>query len=167
MVFPSCCCYPTRLTNGSLCPSGAENQPFAGVEARFDEFTRRSSANFRLKTMDEDRELLRYYRDAWLEFDLCVQRLQAAAADGSPDSLKPLFLKVEVARLRYSSARDRLVSRMLAAENLAAETDSDHARIRGSAQLLWEFGGRPGDSAEKDWLCAEALVRQAAASQTH
>lgn len=116
--------------------------------------------------MDEDRELLRYYRDAWAEFEACVQSLQAASADGSGQSLKPLFLKVEVARLKYSSARDRLVSRMLAAENLAAEPDSDQARIRGSAQLLWEFGGRSGDSAEKDWLCAESLVRQAATSQT-
>lgn len=115
--------------------------------------------------MDEDRELLRYYRDAWAEFESSVQSLQAASANGSEESLRPLFLKVEIARLKYSSARDRLVSRMLAADNLPAEPDSDQARIRGSAQLLWEFGGRPGDSAEKDWLCAEALVRQAAASQ--
>jgi len=118
--------------------------------------------------MDEDRELLRYYRDAWAEFDTCVQKLQAACTDPSRESLKPLFLEVEAARLRYSSARDRLVSRMLSAENLNAEPDSDQARIRGSAQLLWEFGGRPGDSAENDWLCAEAMVRQAwAGRQAH
>src|SRR5581483_1199426 len=113
--------------------------------------------------MDQDGKLLEHYREAWAEFEACVRRLQAACADGSRENLKPLFLEVETARLKYSSARDRLVSRMLSAEIMSAEPASDAARIRGSAQLLWEFGGRPGDSAENDWLCAEAMVRRASA----
>jgi hypothetical protein len=145
-------------------PSAVETEPFAGAGERFAEFTRRSSSDRRLRNMDEDCKLLEHYRGAWTEFEARVQRLQAACADGSEESLKPLFLEVEAARLKYSSARDRLVSRMLAAETSTAEPNSDQARIRGSAQLLWEFGGRPGDSAEKDWLCAEAMVRRASAT---
>jgi hypothetical protein len=114
--------------------------------------------------MDEDRKLLEHYRKAWTDFEASVQRLQAACADGSGENLNPLFLDVETARLKYSSARDRLVSRMLTAEGLSLEPRSDEARIRGAAQLLWEFGGRPRDSAEKDWLRAEAMVRRASAA---
>lgn len=114
--------------------------------------------------MDEDRKLVEGYREAWAEFEARVQRLQAACLDGSGENLNLLFLEVETARLKYSSARDRLVSRMLDAEILSFEPHSDEARIRGAAQLLWEFGGRPGDSAEKDWLRAEAMVRRATAA---
>jgi len=113
--------------------------------------------------MNDDRQLLDRYHEAWAEFEACVQRLQAACADGSRDRLNQLFHEVESARLKYSSARDRLVSRMLAPEVLSREPHSDDARIRGAAQLRWEFEGRPGNSAEKDWLCAEAMVRQASA----
>src|SRR5579883_3125643 len=114
--------------------------------------------------MDEDRKLLEQYRKAWTDFEACVQALQAARATGSGESLNQLFLEVETARLKYSSSRDRLVSRMLNARTLSLEPQSDEARIRGTAQLLWEFEGRPGDSAEKDWLSAEALVRRASAA---
>lgn len=114
--------------------------------------------------MDENRELLDHYREAWTKFEASVRRLQAAFADGSGENLQPLFLDVETARLKYSSARDHLVSRMLGAEILNTAPESDQARIRGSAQLLWEFGGKRWDSAEKDWLCAEAMVRRASAA---
>jgi hypothetical protein len=113
--------------------------------------------------MNDDGKLLDRYHEAWAEFEACVQKLQAARADGSRDRLNQLFHEVESARLKYSSARDRLVSRMLTPEVLGREPRSDDARIRGAAQLLWEFEGRPGNSAEKDWLCAEAMVRRAAA----
>jgi hypothetical protein len=134
-------------------------EPFAGADERFAEYPRRSSPLIRLSDMDEDRILLEHYRAAWAQFETSVQTLQAACAAGSGEGLKPLFLEVETARLKYASTRDRLVSQMLAAETSSGEPASDETRIRGSAHLLWEFGGRRANSAEKDWLRAEAMVR--------
>src|SRR5690348_15849644 len=111
--------------------------------------------------MDDDCKLLDRYHEAWAEFEACVQRLQAACADGSLDRLNQFNHAVESARLKYSSAVDRLVSRMLTSEVSSREPHADDDRIRGAAQLLWDFEGILSNSAEKDWLCAEAMVRKA------
>jgi hypothetical protein len=45
---------------------------------------------------------------------------------------------------------------------MAADDQSDQQSIAKLAYLLWESRGRPSDSAEQDWLEAEAMF---AASQ--
>jgi hypothetical protein len=113
--------------------------------------------------MEDDRKLVENYREAWAEFERRLRTLQAAAATNPIDG-ENLFLDVEDARLKYGLARDRLVARMLDLDIADIRPSSQEARIRGSANLLWEFAGKPGNSAEKDWLRAEALVRSAAAA---
>lgn len=112
----------------------------------------------RLRDMPQDRKLVEDYRAAWTEFDRALRRFQSEAADRDHEHL---LLAVETARARYSAARDRLVSRMLEADSSHLAPVSDESRIRGSARLFWEVARKPGNSAESDWLRAEALVRGA------
>jgi hypothetical protein len=113
--------------------------------------------------MEDDRKLVENYREAWTEFERRLRRLQAASATNPADAER-LVLDVENARLRYGLARDRLVARMLDLDATDIRPNSQETRIRGSAHLLWEFAGKPGNSAEKDWLRAEAMVRSASAA---
>ncbi|HWD99396.1 MAG TPA: DUF2934 domain-containing protein [Bryobacteraceae bacterium] len=112
--------------------------------------------------MEDDRKLVESYREAWAEFERRLRMMQAAPA-ANPADTERLVLDVEDARLKYGLARDRLVARMLDLDITDIRPGSQDARIRGSANLLWEFAGKPGNSAEKDWLRAEALVRSASA----
>lgn len=106
--------------------------------------------------MKPDATLIEEYRQAWAEFDQTLRRFQNA-----PDRPEELFVAVEAARLKYSAARDQLVARTLNTDVSHLAPVSEQSKIRSSARLLWEISGRPGDSAESDWLQAEALVRGA------
>jgi len=55
---------------------------------------------------------------------------------------------------------------------MASENSSDfgnmptHEEIAGRAHQIWEIHGRPSNTAEQDWIEAEAQLRAAAISAT-
>lgn len=107
------------------------------------------------------------YRATWQDFAKKLDQLQILAESGVREAAVTAFLEVEEARLRHNAARDRLAQVLDAtiaasdeAEANTANSAAEH-RIRETARQIWEFSGRPENSAEADWQRAEKLVRSA------
>jgi len=110
--------------------------------------------------MTDRRKLVEEYSAAWARFDQSLRELQAAVDRGEDRDSESLLLRVELSRLRYSAARNRLAADMLHSD-LPNAVDGKEGHIREAAHLLWELAGRPQGTAESDWLRAENLVQRA------
>jgi hypothetical protein len=81
--------------------------------------------------------------------------------------------EADAARRAHNSARDLLAAELAAEASLkmsgrkspAQSFPASDDRVRETAQLLWEFAGRPQGTAERDWCRAEQLVHAATASR--
>ncbi len=116
--------------------------------------------------MGADRKLWNEYRAAWETFSRRLDELQAIVETGDRARAEEALLAVERARLPYDAARERLAAQLsgeIAALDRADMDARERARVRQTAQLLWEIAGRPSGTADSDWLRAERLVRTAAA----
>ena len=103
------------------------------------------------------RELWLEYRKTSKEFACALHELQQMADSGQTGiAVDSKLQEVKQARLAHTAARDRL-ARYLS----AGGRSSEEQRIRQTARLIWEFSGKPRDSAESDWRRAEQLVRTA------
>ncbi len=118
--------------------------------------------------MKENRQLWIDYRATWRDFAKKLDQLQILAESGRKEAAATAFLEVEEARLRHNAARDKLAHALdrtiLVSDKTAATsgTITEEHRIRETARRIWEFAGRPENSAESDWRRAENLFRSAA-----
>jgi len=118
--------------------------------------------------MKENRQLWVDYRATWQDFAKKLDRLQILVESGRREAAATAFLEVEEARLRHNAARDKLaraLDRTIGIADQTAATSGAVAaehRIRDTARRIWEFAGRPENSAESDWRRAENLFRSAA-----
>jgi hypothetical protein len=101
------------------------------------------------------------YRRTWETFSRKLHEMQELTEAGQNRAASVALVAVEAARLEHDAARDRLV-KYLVTRKMAATTTADH-RIRKTARLIWEFSGKPQNTAERDWHRAEELVRAASA----
>ena len=111
-----------------------------------------------------NRELFVEYRRTWKEFSRKLNEVQEMADSGitGPEADRKLE-EVKLARLAHNGARDRLARSLAAAKSdLNPQTDREQ-RIRRTARLIWEFSGKPQNTAESDWQRAEQLVQTASA----
>jgi hypothetical protein len=107
--------------------------------------------------MSMKRELWLEYRKTSKEFSRALQELRQMADSGQTGPAVDLKLEeVKQTRLAHTTARDRLAQYLSAGRRA-----SEEQRIRQTARLIWEFSGKPPNSAESDWHRAEQLVRTA------
>jgi hypothetical protein len=104
-------------------------------------------------------ELWADYRRTWENFSRKLHEMQELVDAGQDAALA--LVAVEGARQKHNAARDRL-AKYLVCRKTAAPPTADH-RIRKTARLIWEFSGKPHNTAEADWHRAEELVRAACA----
>jgi hypothetical protein len=122
-----------------------------------------------LKAPDNNDALEIAYRTSFQEYSRKLDVLQRLIGAGSIDTsqIEAALLDVEKARMAHSCARDQLAREL---ERSSFPPSHSHERrvnehqIRETAQLLWELGGRPAGTAERDWRRAEQLVHSAASS---
>lgn len=114
-------------------------------------------------------DLSRDYREAFEHYSAMVRRVQqmvASPSDVSAD-VDAAVLDMETARASYVRARNalaRLIQPALWRESIEADSPRNHeARVRETARLLWEAGGRRDGTAPADWSRAEAILGRAAA----
>jgi hypothetical protein len=117
--------------------------------------------------MKVKKQLWKEYRDTWSDFSIQLQKLQNLSDSPDHQACRDAFSEVENSRMRHNAARDRLAEHLaeglLPVETMAQPAGSDEHRIRGAARLIWEFSGKPGNTADSDWHEAEQLVRTASA----
>jgi hypothetical protein len=106
------------------------------------------------------------YETAFQYFSEKVRSLQRLRVDrGVPRAeIKAAVLAVEKARISYSRARDAVAQQLLDSplrSALPTRLESSPAYTSGVAELLWEYAGRPEDTAEADWYSAEEIIRSA------
>jgi hypothetical protein len=106
-------------------------------------------------------ELWADYRRTWENFSRKLYEMQELADAGRNREATVALVAVKAARLEHNAARDRL-AKDLVARKLATPTSADQ-RIRKTARLIWEFSGKPQNTAEADWHRAEELVRAGSA----
>lgn len=116
-------------------------------------------------------ELWADYRRTWENFSRKLREMQELADSGTSaaETLNTKLAEVELARLRHNESRDRLAKYLVSQKMQSTEMrNGSGARekernIRITARLIWEFSGKPQNSAESDWLKAEKLVHKASA----
>ena len=106
------------------------------------------------------------YETAFQYFSEEVRSLQRLRADPdvTPAQIKAAVLAVEKARISYSRARDAVAQQLLDSplrSALPTRLESSAAYTSGVAELLWEYAGRPENTAEADWYSAEEIIRSA------
>jgi dihydroorotase-like cyclic amidohydrolase len=130
------------------------------------------------------------YRRTWKNFSSKLYEMQELTDSGQSGAAAAVLVSVRAARLEHNAARDRLAKYLAARKVIVAETAADkrisgaqnaegqnepqrnkqdrdkqdeEQRIRRTARLIWEFSGKPQNTAESDWRHAEELVRAASA----
>ena len=103
-----------------------------------------------------------------------LQRLidlnDADSNHASDSRIETAIQEADAARRAHNAARDLLAAELAAnaalkmsdRESRVPSTPGTNDRIRETAQLLWEFAGRPQGTADRDWRRAEQLVLAAA-----
>jgi hypothetical protein len=119
------------------------------------------------------------YRTTFDEYACKLDALQRLIdSDGTDNGtgkarIEAAIQEADAARRAHNSARDLLAAELAVEASLKMSTRKSPVqsapavddRIRETAQLLWEFAGRPADTAERDWCRAEQLVHAATASR--
>jgi hypothetical protein len=119
------------------------------------------------------------YRTTFDEYACKLDALQrlidSEGTDKATDKarLEAAIQEADAARRAHNSARDLLAAELAVEASLkmsrrelpVQSAPAVDDRIRETAQLLWEFAGRPQGTAERDWCRAEQLVQAAAASR--
>jgi hypothetical protein len=121
--------------------------------------------------------LRRAYRTTFDEYACKLDALQRLIdSDGTDDGankarIDAAIKEVDAARRAHNSARDLLAAELAAQASLKlsrrkspVQSAPADDRVRETAQLLWEFAGRPQGTAERDWHRAEQLVHAVTAS---
>jgi hypothetical protein len=126
--------------------------------------------------------LRRAYRTTFDEYACKLDALQRLIdSDGTDKAtdkarIEAAIQEADAARRAHNSARDLLAAELAAQASLKmsrrkspvqsapADDRVGDDRVRETAQLLWEFAGRPQGTAERDWQRAEQLVHAATAS---
>lgn len=107
--------------------------------------------------------LWRAYRETYRQYEHAAAQL-ARTYDAA--ELESALLSLEQARLAYNDARDNLAAFLMPTgvrQTFWAIPSQESRRVKGLAELFWEFAGRPQGTADADWYRAERVVRHATA----
>jgi hypothetical protein len=104
------------------------------------------------------------YRTTFDEYACKLEALQRLIDSNHADEaqIEAAIQEADAARRAHNAARDLLAAELVAQSSLKTSArrspPAGEDRIRETAQLLWEFAGRPQGTAEGDWRRAEQLV---------
>jgi hypothetical protein len=114
--------------------------------------------------MSMNRELWLEYRKTSKEFARKLKEVQELADSGKTgEEADRSLAELKHARLAHNTARDRLAQHLSALKLEQNPQGAREQRVRRTARLIWEFSGKPQNSAESDWNRAEQLASSASA----
>jgi hypothetical protein len=120
--------------------------------------------------MSAAHDLSREYRDAFERYSNMVRRVRQLVDQPNvdPADVDAAVLEMETARRLYVSCRNALAETiqpsLVRASALSDSPENTQIRIRETARLLWEAGGRRDGTQNEDWRRAEEILGRAAKS---